>query len=66
MEDSKVPSRDGTQSGKPNVKFSTCSVHEVQTPHRPAVTRPAASGSAYQASLIQLRAMHTKINKYIK
>lgn len=46
MENSKVPSCDGTQSGKPHMKFSTHSVHKVQTYHRPAVTHPAASGSA--------------------
>lgn len=46
MENSKVPACDGTQSGKPLMKFSTHSVHKVQTHHRPAVTHSAASGSA--------------------
>lgn len=63
---SNVPSYDGTQSGKPSVKFSTQSVREAQAHHRPAVSHPAASGSALQASLIQLWAMHTNINTEIK
>lgn len=38
----------------------------MDTKYKPITARPAASGSAFQASLIQLWAMQTKINKEIK